>query len=190
MIRRLAVLFPALLLFVIAAAAACRQASPPPPPASPSAFRPTATVKDIMDSMVDVSADVLWESVATIVNAKGVEDRQPRTDEEWAAVRRSAVTLVEATNLLLIDRPTAKPGEKAEDPGVELAPEQIDSLRKSDPTAWAMYAHGLYDAALPALQAIDKKDVQGLQDAGANIDNACEQCHLHYWYPNEKKKAS
>jgi hypothetical protein len=188
MIRRLAILVPALLLFVIAAAAACRPAPPPPPPASP--FRPTATVKDIMDSMVDVSADVLWDSVATIVNAKGVLDKQPRTDEEWATVKHSAVTLVEATNLLLIDRPTAHSGEKAEDPGVELAPEQIDALRKSDPATWAMYARGLYDAALPALQAIDKKDVQGLQDAGGNIDNACEQCHLHYWYPNEKSKTT
>jgi hypothetical protein len=34
-------------------------------------FRPTATVKDIMTSIVDPSADVLWNSVATIVTATG-----------------------------------------------------------------------------------------------------------------------
>src|SRR5262245_43650331 len=93
---------------------ACSRAKPEPPP-----FRPTATIKDIMDSMVDPSADVLWESVATIVSAAGTEERQPRTDEEWANVHRRAVELVEATNLLLIEgRHVAKPGEKSENPGI------------------------------------------------------------------------
>ena len=29
----------------------------------------------------------------------------------------------------------------------------------------------------------DKKDADALQDAGETIDEACEQCHLKYWYP-------
>ena len=45
---------------------------------------------DLMDSMVDPSADIIWESVATNVTATGKEDKQPRTPEEWAAVRRGA----------------------------------------------------------------------------------------------------
>ena len=57
-----------------------------------------------MDSMVDPSADFLWESVATIVTRKGTEERRPRTDDEWKAVRRAAITLMEATNLLIMRR--------------------------------------------------------------------------------------
>ena len=34
-----------------------------------------------------------------------------------------------------------------------------------------------------ALAAIDKKDADALSDAGETIDEACEQCHLKYWYP-------
>ena len=183
--KRFLPLIPAVLLFSVAIISACRQAPPPAPPAP--AFRPTATVQDIMDSMVDPNADVLWESVATIVNAKGIDERQPRTDDEWKAVRRAAVTLLEATNLLLIDRQVAKPGVKSENPGIELGPEEIDAIRKKDPDAWVKYAHGLYDTVIPALKAIDAKDPMGLQNAGADIDVACENCHQHYWYPNDKK---
>jgi len=42
----------------------------------------------------------------------------------------------------------------------------------------------LHDATMPALQAIDAKNADGLLDAGELIDNACENCHLKYWYPN------
>ena len=111
--------------------AACSGPAPAPPPEN--VLRPTATIKDIMDSIVDPSADALWESVATIVTTTGIEDRRPRTDEEWLAVRRSAVQLVESTNLLLVEgRRVAKPGEKSENPGIELAPEEIDTLISGD----------------------------------------------------------
>ena len=53
-------------------AAACSAPAPAPPPAKTEPpFRTTATIKDIMDSMVDPSADYLWESVATIVTKAG-----------------------------------------------------------------------------------------------------------------------
>jgi Flp pilus assembly protein TadG len=42
-------------------------------------------------------------------------------------------------------------------------------------------------AALAALQAIDAKDHNKLSDVGGAIDEACEQCHTTYWYPDEKK---
>ena len=154
-------------------------------------YRPTATVKDIMDSLVDPSADVLWDSVATIVSAAGTEEKAPHTDEEWANVRHSAVQLVEATNLLLMpDRHVAKPGEKAEKPDVELAPEEIEKMITGDRAAWINLAHGLHDAAVPALRAIEAKNAQGLWDAGGKIDMACENCHLKYWYPNSKQAAT
>ena len=151
-------------------------------------FRTTATIKDIMDSMIDPGSDVVWDSVETIVSAKGTEEKMPRTDEEWKNVRNHAIMLLEATNLLLIPgRHVAKPGEKAEDPKVELAPEQIETLINQDRASWVKFAHGLHDAALESFKAIEKKDVEGLLNSGDGIDRACENCHLKYWYPNEAK---
>ena len=85
-------------------------------------YSTTATIKDIMDSIVDPGADGIWGAVETVVSAKGVEEKQPHTDEEWKEVRRKAIMLLEATNLLQMPgRHVAKPGEKADDPKVELA---------------------------------------------------------------------
>jgi len=163
---------------------ACNRTPPPPP----SQFRPTSTIKDIMDSLVDPSADFLWDSVSTIVSAAGTEERQPKTPEEWANVRRRAITLIEATNLLIMEgRHVAKPGEKAENEEVELGPEEIEALIKGDRTSWVNFAHALNDATMLALKAIDAKSAPGLLDAGEGIDTACENCHLKYWYPLSKQ---
>jgi hypothetical protein len=167
------------------------------PQAQPSApiqqaeYRPTATVKDIMDSMVDPGSDYIWDAVETVVSAKGVEEKAPHTDEEWKEVRRHAIMLLEATNSLQIPgRHVAKSGEKADDPKVELAPQQIEDLINKDRAAWIRYAHGLHDATMEAFKAIEAKDKDKLLEVGNAIDEACEKCHLQYWYPNENKPES
>ena len=77
----------------------------------------TATIKDLMLSVVDPSADVVWLSVTTVVDEKGLVETMPKSDEEWLKVRHGAVTLMEAANLLMIPgRRVARPGEKSETP--------------------------------------------------------------------------
>ena len=96
-----------------------------------------------MTSIVDPESDVLWNAVATIVSLTGTEEREPKTDEEWAAVRRSAVQLVEATNLLRIPgRLVAKHGEKSENPRIELQPETIQRMIADDPATWTRLVNG------------------------------------------------
>ena len=159
-------------------------------PQPQSQYRPTATVKDIMVSIIDPHADVLWNSVATIVSATGTEERAPSTDEEWGALQRSAIQLVEATNLLRIPgRLVAKPGEKSENPRIELEPETMQKLIAQDPATWATKVNALHDAAVPALNAVNARNAQGLFDAGEHLERACESCHQHYWYPPKEAHA-
>lgn len=151
---------------------------------APPEFTNTATIKDLMVSMIDPSADYLWDSVATTVSPNGLGSREPRTDKEWAAVRRNTIVLLEATNLLMIPgRHVAAPGDNSKNPGVELSPEQIEVLLSKDQESWNKLSRGLYDATLVALKAVDAKDARALLNSGAGIDRACESCHLKYWYP-------
>jgi len=178
----------ALLAMTGACASQQPQAQQQAPAAGDAEYRPTATIKDIMDALVDPGSDYVWDSVETIVSAKGTEEKAPHTDEEWKQVRNHTIMLVEATNLLQMPgRHVAKTGEKADDPKVELAPEQIEDLINKDRSAWIKYAHGLHDAAVETLKAVDAKDKDKLLDVGNSIDEACEKCHLQYWYPNEKR---
>ena len=143
-----------------------------------------------MLSIIDPEADVLWNAVATIVSLSGTEEREPRTDEEWTAVQRSAIQLVEATNLLRVPgRLVARPGEKSENPRIELHPETIQKLIADDPATWTGLVDRLHDAAVPALNAVNARNAKGLFDAGEKIENACEACHQHYWYPPDSAAA-
>lgn len=162
--------------------AAAPAPSPPPPE-----YVPTATVKDLMQSVVDPNADVVWLAVTTVQSAKGTDETRPKNDEEWTKVRHGAIALTEASNLLLVPgRHVARPGEKSETPGVELEPSEMETLINKDPAAWRKRAHGLHEAGLAALQAIDAKDADKLFEVGEQIERACEACHSQYWYPNEK----
>jgi hypothetical protein len=167
---------------LLVVAGSCRASQSPQ-----SDYLPTSTIKDIMDSMVDQNADAVWESVATEVTVTGTEQKAPKTDEEWKNVRRHAIPILEATNLLLMPgRKVAQPGEKADSPKVELPPERIQTLIDQDRESFVKLAHGLHDAMVVAIKAIDDKNPDALFDAGDGIDKACENCHLKYWYPGKQ----
>ena len=138
-----------------------------------------------MNSVIDPSVDAVWNAVATVIDDGGLKDHAPATDEEWAEVRRHALVVSEAANLLLMhDRPVAHPGEPSLAPGVELTPEEIRSLIDKNPDAWNSYVLEFQASLKPALTAIDKKDTQALFEAGEHIDTTCENCHSVFWYPN------
>jgi cytochrome c556 len=173
----------ALATILLCVASGCSRSSAPNPE-----LAATATIKDLMDAMVDPSAEYLFDNIVEIVDEKGIIDKTPKTDEEWKEVRRRALMLVEAPNLLVAPgRRVAKAGEKPEYPGVEIGPEQIQKLIDDDRDAFVRRARRLQDAAALALKAIDARDKKELFAKLGDVDKACESCHLHYWYPNDTR---
>jgi hypothetical protein len=145
-------------------------------------FRLNATIRDIMDAVIDPAADHIWDAVAITVTAKGREEKFPRTDEEWKELRRRAIQVMEGANLLLVPgRHVARPGEKV-DPRIAKPPDQIEALINQDRASFTKMAHDLYDSVLPVLQAIEAKDKDKLLEVSDGIDRACENCHIKYWY--------
>jgi hypothetical protein len=167
-------------------AAACQQKVEAPTSIPP--FKSIATIQDIMQLVVEPSADALWSSVGSVVSKEGTEDREPRTDEDWKEVRRHALSLIEATNLLIMeDRLVAAHGKTLEDSHVEgiLNPKEIQRAISADRLKFIAFAHELHDAGAQALGAIDAKNPARLMEAGEKIDQSCEHCHAAYWYPND-----
>ncbi len=181
-----AVLFIASLVGTLACQSKPAATQEPPPPPPPQ-YDTTATIKDLMLSIVDPSADVVWLSVTTVVGANGTVETVPKTDEDWLKIRHGAIALAEATNLLMMPgRHVARPGEKSETPGVELEPEEMEALINMDRTTWNARAKDLHTAALAIIDAVDAKNSEKVFEVGEQIERACESCHMHYWYPNEK----
>ncbi|HSR08184.1 MAG TPA: hypothetical protein VLM42_13610 [Bryobacteraceae bacterium] len=148
----------------------------------------TATIKDIMDSMVDPNGDFVFESVQQISDEKGVREKAPQTDKDWDDLRHHLFVLIEAPNLLVMDgREIARPEDHSRNPRVENEPEAVRKLVTADRPAFIRRARRLQDAATVAMQAVDAKDKDKLFKAITGIDKACESCHLHYWYPNDQR---
>jgi hypothetical protein len=174
--------------FVLVAAsllAGCAAPAAPenPPPAAPP-YRPVATIREVMNSVIDPSIDEVWNSVKTVID-DGSTDHAPTSDEDWAEVRRHALIVSEAANLLMMrNRPVAAPGAPSLAPGIELTPEEIRALIDKNPEGWDFYVQQLQDSLTPALAAIDAKNPQALFDVGEKIDETCENCHQVFWYPN------
>jgi len=147
-----------------------------------------ASIKDLMESIIDPSADALWSAVGTVVDNAGIHESFPKTPEEWLVVRHAAVRIIEAGNLLMIPGREAAPvGTKSEAPGVELEPAQITALIEKDRKSFDAFAEALQALGLEALQASDAQNALLLLEIGARMENVCESCHQAFWYPPQKQ---
>jgi hypothetical protein len=146
-----------------------------------------SSIKDLMESIIDPSADALWGAVGTVVDKEGVHESLPRTPEEWLELRHAAVRIIEGSNLLMMPgREAAPAGTKSEAPGVELEPDQMTALINSNRESFNAFAKALQVLGLEALLASDAQNAALLMDVGAAIENACESCHQTFWYPPQK----
>jgi hypothetical protein len=148
--------------------------------------RAHTTIKDLMVSLIDPSADDLWNAVGTVVDKdEGTIERIPDTDEEWLDVRSAAVRIIEGANLLMIPgREAAPPGTKSETPGVELEPTEITALINRNRGGFDRHAVALRTLGWEALQVSEAKNADMLLDVGGRIQEVCESCHQAFWYPN------
>ena len=167
---------------VTASAPAPAAASPPP------TFQIMASIQELMDAVIDPSADALWDSVSITTTPKGTVFHQPKSDEEWREARRHAIALIEGTNLLVMDgRTLVAPGSRVLDQGTSgvLSAEAGQKLFEAQHPTFVQFASALRETGTQMLTAIDKKDPTGMMNAGAAMDGVCESCHLTFWYPNQ-----
>ena len=160
------------------------------PASAASDLKPIVSIKELMENIIDPIADNVFDAVGTDASEKGVVETKPTTDEDWAKVRIGAVTLAEGSNLLKMPRAVAPPGDKNNSGGPnapELSPEQIQAKIDGDRALWNKHADELRDEAIKVLEIVKAKNADALFQAGSRLDRVCENCHLEYWYPGDKK---
>jgi hypothetical protein len=140
--------------FVIAAARTTRTAAPAQAAAPP--VEAVASVKQIMIGMVMPAAADIWNSVATTVSAKGIEETRPQTDEEWERLTTSAAMLSEAATLL------------------------VQGNRAPDKEDWTKMARAMAEAAAKTRKAAEAKSPDGILAVGEEINITCDNCHERY----------
>ncbi|MCU1338637.1 MAG: hypothetical protein JWO19_4218 [Bryobacterales bacterium] len=110
-------------------------------------FPPAATVKQLM-------LDLIYPSSNDILLA--IYRGGPKDDQEWATVRRGALTLAESGNLLMLRG------------------------RARDQADWMKDAKMLVDAGNAAYKAAQAKDGNALAPLAGALDASCTTCHKQY----------
>jgi len=178
----------------LVAAAVCGPgcSSPKSPPAPAPALwgdlKPVVSVKELMRDMIDPASDYVFGAVKSVSTRQGTVEKVPKTDEDWDRIRIGAVTLAEGIYLLKIPRPFAPEGDQNNSSGpdaTELSPAQIKAKLEADPVLWNAKIEALRNVGLEVLEIVKKKKVDELWDAGGNLDQACESCHIQFWYPGD-----
>ena len=96
---------------------------------------------------------------AMMVIPAGVEERAPKTDDEWQSVEANARILADAAKLMIV------------------------SPRHHGDREWIVLSTALVDAATIAETAARRRDASGVFAAGEGIYATCDGCHRKYPLP-------
>jgi hypothetical protein len=107
-------------------------------------LQPVATMKQLMLDVVYPASN----SILLIVNRRG-----PGDEGDWAEVRRSALTLAESGNLLIMRNRNA---------------------------GWVADAKALTDVGTAAYRAAQAKDAAALASLTDRLDRSCTTCHKQF----------
>lgn len=125
--------------------------------AAPAPTAPIASVQQIMVGITQPNVRVVYDAVGTIINADGITEIEPKTDEEWANVANAAVAVIESGNLLLIDG------------------------RRLDEGDWVTMTKDMMEKGQAALEAAQAKDKNGILEVGGPLNDTCDTCHAKYF---------
>jgi hypothetical protein len=182
------VLFLVALAFSVCSKSAPQRTESSLPPALGD-ITPVVSVKELMKDMIDPVADNIFDAVWWDNTDRGVVEHRPRSDEDWKKIKVGAVTLVEGIELLKVARPLTPAGDANNSLGPnppELSPAEIKAKIDKDPVLWIAKIQALRNVGLEVLDIVEKKDAGALWQASGDLDEACEACHLEYWYPGDK----
>src|SRR5438874_11024731 len=111
-----------------------------------STFQPVGTMSQLMIDMIYPTSDDIFY----------IERTPPANDRDWAAIERSALTLAESGNLLMM-------------PG-----------RARDQGDWIKDSKMLVDAGAAAFKAAKAKDLAAVVALNEQLVAACTTCHMQY----------
>ena len=151
-------------------------------------MKPVVSVKELMRDFIDPASDYVFDSVGIVSTKKNVVETEPKSDAEWDKLRVGATMLAEGAYLLKVPRPFAPEGDVNNSTGPdpeELSPTQIKAKLDNDPVLWNAKIEALRNVGLEVLEIVKRKDAKELWDAADNLDQACESCHVAFWYPGE-----
>jgi hypothetical protein len=124
-------------------------------------YRTVLDTRQLMNWVLDPSADVIWGSAGAVLTAEGEENLAPVDTEGWDRVRNAAAVVVESGNLLMM------PGRSRGDD-------------------WNEFSRGMTSISERAIAAAEAQDEEALFEVGGQLYNVCVACHQQYMLADQE----
>lgn len=113
--------------------------------------QPSLTTKQLMETTITDASNAVWNAFDA-----------PTSDDQWAALERAALSLIDAAKLNAVGGTGPMDKEWAAQP------------------AWRPFNEAMLQASQAALAAIRAKNHEALLAAGDQLYAPCEGCHLQF----------
>lgn len=150
------------------------------------------TLHEVMKDEVDKRADDVWAIGNQAISNNAGLDASKMTDADWTKLASAATNLRQAAlDLAALKQPivVVKPGVKIADEGVPGG-DTAASVQKNvdkDPQGLRDNANSLAADMADLAKAAAKHDAATAGPIINQLDGVCENCHLEFWYPSQRK---
>lgn len=151
---------------------------------------PARTLNDIMLTAVAPDAQALWDGINAAMDKTGLPVASNMGPEQWSHLDAAARALRNEATALANDVPplVARSGHKIQaegNPGA-LGAAEVQTLIEGDLAGFRSQARELIEVAAAFETAAKAKNAEPLGKLAQELDEACEECHVKYWYPPHK----
>jgi hypothetical protein len=152
---------------------------------------PKANLQQTMLTKVNPNALALWAITNNAIDDNGDVAASKLKAADWAklleigkALEEGGKTLATSSGII-----AATPGAKLDDESDAGASKAADVQRYIDakPATFRSHALELQKSGVGVVEAAKKHDAKRLNNLANSLDEVCEQCHVIFWYPQQKK---
>ena len=145
---------------------------------------------DLMKNVVAVQMQLIWDVGNQAQDDHGNPDASKLKADNWSKVigaggklQQVAQTLARADQVV-----AAAPGTKLGDQGTPGAfgVTQMQAAIDANPAEFRALAQALSVSMDQVVAAAKAKDAAKLFDVSGELDQVCENCHMRFWYPEQK----
>lgn len=152
---------------------------------------PKANLQLIMLAKVNPQGLALWDITNDAIGDDGDVDGKKITAAQWARLLEIGKSLEDAGRALATSNGivAAPPGAKLQDEGNGQGSSAADVQRFVDakPAVFRSQSLELQKTGAAIVASATKRDAKRLGDVANSLDQVCENCHVLFWYPNQKK---
>lgn len=151
---------------------------------------PKAVLQTIMLTQVNPQGLALWDITNNATDDQGNVDPKKVKAAQWAqmieigkALEAGGKALATSSGII-----AAPPGAKLQDQRATAGrPEDVQRYIDAKPALFRQHSVKLQQTGAKIVAAATKRDGKALGQVAGDLDGICEDCHVIFWYPDQKK---